>query len=84
MNTKRKSPLRRIQKLFNRRTMIMLLLLAQILFTVVLLYRAILLKALLRAFSIVTALHLMTRNDKSAFKLSLVFLILLFPIFGPL
>ena len=82
MNHQKKSHKRGLQKLFNRRTLILLLLLAQILFTVVLLYRAILLKALLRAFSIVTALHLMTRNDKSAFKLSLIFLILLFPLFG--
>ena len=82
MNTKRHPHLRGLQKLFNRRTLILLLLLAQILFTVVLLYRAIILKAILRAFSIVTALHMMTRNDKSAFKLSLVFLILLFPLFG--
>ena len=37
---------------------------------------------LLNVISVATALHLMTRPDKSAFKLSLVFLILLFPIFG--
>ena len=82
MNATKKTPLRGMQKLLNRRTLILLLLLSQILFTVVLLYRAIVLKAILRAFSIVTALHLMTRDDKSAFKLSLVFLILLFPLFG--
>ena len=82
MKTNRKNPLRGIRKLFNRRMLIFFLILLQIVFTVVLLYRAIILRAILRAFSIVTALHLMTRNDKSAFKLSLVFLILLFPLFG--
>lgn len=38
--------------------------------------------SLLRLLSVVTALHMLTRNQKGAFKLSLIFLILLFPLFG--
>lgn len=40
------------------------------------------LTVLLTVLSVFTALHLLTRSDKSAFKLSLVFLILLLPVFG--
>lgn len=36
----------------------------------------------LNIISFFTALHLLIRSDKSAFKLSLIFLILLFPLFG--
>ncbi len=80
-----KNPLRRIRNLFNRRFFIALLILAQLTFIALMLIRSLRLKwleDLLTLFSIVTALHLLTRNDKSAFKLSLVFLILLFPVFG--
>ncbi|MBQ8214536.1 MAG: cardiolipin synthase [Clostridia bacterium] len=81
----RKNPLRRIRNLLNRRFFIALLILAQLTIIVLMLIRSLRLKwlgDLLTLFSIVTALHLLMRNDKSAFKLSLVFLILLFPVFG--
>ncbi len=71
-----------LRQFFSRRFLIVLLILAQIGFILVMLYRLIWLKALLSAFSVITALHLLLRPDKSAFKLSLVFLILLFPVFG--
>ena len=72
----------KIKRLFNRRMIIVLLILSQILLTGILLWRMVWLKVLLSTFSIVTALHLLMRPDKSAFKLSMVFLILLFPVFG--
>ena len=78
-------PLKRVRNLFNRRFFIALLILAQIALIALMLIRSLRLKwlgDLLALFSIITALHLLTRNDKSAFKLSLVFLILLFPVFG--
>lgn len=81
----RKTPMNGIRKLFNRRLFIVLLILAQIVFTAVMLFRSYRLKwleTLLTLFSVVTALHLLMRRDKSAFKLSLIFLILLFPVFG--
>lgn len=62
-----------------------MLILFQIVFLIVLLSRSYQLywvQVLLTALSVITALHLMMRPDKSAFKLSLVFLILLFPLFG--
>lgn len=71
--------------MFNRRFFIGLLIIAQLLFIVLMLIRSLRLKwleDLLTMFSVVTALHLLIRHDKSAFKLSLVFLILLFPVFG--
>lgn len=37
---------------------------------------------ILRLLSIITAFHLLLKKDKSAYKLSLVFIILLFPVFG--
>ena len=81
----RPRPLKRLRSLFNRRFFIALLILAQLTILVLMLIRSLRLKwleDLLMLFSIVTALHLLMRNDKSAFKLSLVFLILLFPVFG--
>lgn len=81
----RKNPLRRIRNLLNRRFFIALLILAQLTIIVLMLIRSLRLKwlgDLLTLFSVITALHLLMRNDKSAFKLSLVFLILLFPVFG--
>ncbi|MDF2839163.1 MAG: cardiolipin synthetase [Evtepia sp.] len=44
--------------------------------------RSILLQVILTAVSVFAALHVMARKDKGAYKLSLIFLILLFPIFG--
>lgn len=73
------------QSLFNRRVFILLLIFLQIGLTVMLLLRWSQMKWIADAFnlfSLVTALHLLLRNDKSAFKLSLIFLILLFPLVG--
>lgn len=81
----KKKPLKKIRKLFNRRLFIALLVLAQLTFFTVMLFRSSQLKwlsSLLELFSVVTALHLLMRPEKGAFKLSLIFLILLFPIFG--
>ncbi len=82
----RPHPLRRIRNLlFDRRVIIILLILLQLVLLIAMLIRSLRLKwlgDLLQFFSLITALHLMTRPDKSAFKLSLVFLILLFPVFG--
>ena len=81
----RKNPLHGLRKLLNRRLFIVLLIIAQLVFGVVMIFRYRQLKwleTLLTVFSVVTALHLLPRPDKSAFKLSLIFLILLFPVFG--
>lgn len=78
-------PLVAVRKLFNRRLIIVILILAQLGFIALLLVRSLRLKwleSLLTLFSVITALHLLMRPDKSAFKLSLIFLILLFPVFG--
>ena len=80
-----KKPIKGIRNLFNRRSFIALLVLAQLVFITVMLFRSYQLKwlaTLLNLFSVITALHLLTRHDKSAYKLSLVFLILLLPVFG--
>lgn len=80
-----KKILREFRKLISRRMFIALLILAQIAMLGTLFirsYHLLWFVRMLNLISIVTALHLMTRPDKSAFKLSLVFLILLFPIFG--
>ena len=79
------SPLRRLRTLLNRRFFIALLIIAQLVLITTTLFRYSHLKwlqTLLTLFSVTTALHLLTRRDKSAYKLSLVFLILLLPIFG--
>ena len=75
----------KLRLIFGRKLLIATLILVQIVFLLVMLFRGAALRwisLLLTALSIATALHLMTRPDKSAFKLSLVFLILLFPLFG--
>ena len=74
-----------LQKLLNRRVFIILLILLQIVFTALLLIyytRLAWLSDILTLFSVITALHLLLRQDKAAFKMSLIFLILLFPVFG--
>lgn len=76
---------KKVQKLFTRRLFILLLILAQIgllawMFSGVAQRR--ILSLLSQILSIVTALHMLTRNEKSAFKISLIFLLLLFPFFG--
>jgi len=74
-----------LRKLFGRRALILLAILFQIVFLIFMLfssYRFRWVSIFFTAVSIATALHLMIRSDKSAFKLSLVFLILLFPLYG--
>jgi len=74
---------RAVRRIFNRRVIIVLLILAQLAFLVAMIFRlAPGVQFVLTIFSVVTALHLMTRPDKSGYKLSLVFLILLLPVFG--
>ena len=80
-----KKILREFRKMISRRMLIALLILLQFAMLGTLFirsYHLLWFVRILNLISIVTALHLMTRPDKSAFKLSLVFLILLFPIFG--
>ncbi len=75
----------RLSTIFGRRLLIILLILTQIVFLLIMLYRSYTLywmAGLFTALSILTAFHLLTRPDKMPFKLSLVFLILLFPVFG--
>ena len=84
-NTLKHNPVRSLRALLNRRFFIALLIIAQLVLITATLFRYSHLKwlqSLLTLFSIITALHLLTRRDKSAYKLSLVFLILLLPIFG--
>lgn len=74
-----------LKHLMGRRLFIILLVLGQIALFVFAIFRYSGVRWLtngLTLISIVTALHLMARHDKSAIKLSLVFLILLFPLFG--
>ena len=71
--------------LFTRRFFIMLMLLLQIallgiMFTGALQRRII--TIFFQLISLVTALHMLTRHEKAAFKISLIFLLLLFPFFG--
>jgi cardiolipin synthase len=71
--------------LLNRRLFIILLILGQLaLFAFTVLQYSYLrwVNALLNVISIVTALHLLTRPEQKPFKISLIFLILLFPLFG--
>lgn len=75
----------KLRQLLGRRLLVVLLILFQIVLLAVMLFRSYQLywlAGLLTVLSVVTAFHLLTRSDKSAFKLSLVFLILLFPVFG--
>ena len=76
----------KLRQLLGRRLLVVLLILFQIVLLEVMIFRSYQLywlAGLLTVLSVVTAFHLLTRSDKSAFKLSLVFLILLFPVFGP-
>lgn len=79
------SRLRGLRKRFLRRLLIAMMLLLQILLIVLMLtgvLRSPVLSALLHAFTVVTALHLLTRCEGAPFQLSLIFLLLLFPLFG--
>lgn len=68
-----------------RRLLVILMILFQITFLAVMIFRTnqlIWLSGILNFLSIATALHLLRRPDKTDFKLSLVFIILLLPLFG--
>ncbi len=74
-----------LRKIFGRRLLIILAILIQIaliLFMPFSSFRFRWVGLFFTALSVATALHLMIRADKTAFKLSLVFLILLFPLYG--
>ena len=75
-----------LRELLVRRMIVAFLLLWQIVFiiTTIIHYQQLhWLHNLMTAISVLIAMHLLTRRDeKSAFKLSLVFIILLFPLFG--
>ena len=75
----------KIRLFLGRRMFIALMILAQIILLLALLLRGSQLRwlsILLSALSVATALHLITRPDKYAFKILWTFLILLFPLFG--
>ncbi len=75
----------KLRLFFGRRMLIALMILAQIMFLFSLAWRGRELHWLgiiLSALSVLTALHLITRPDKYAFKILWTFLILLFPLFG--
>ena len=81
----KKHSARRFRTLLNRRFFIALLIILQLIFVTGMLFHYSRLKwpqTVLTLFSVATALHLLIRRDKTAYKLSLVFLILLFPVFG--
>ncbi len=74
--------------LFRRRMFVALLILLQLGIFVVLLYSGSIyskaLSILFTAVSLAVSLHILVRRDKEAYKLTWVFLILLFPVFGGL
>ena len=75
----------KLRLFLGRRAFIALMILAQILLILALLMRGSQLRwlnVILSALSVMTALHLITRPDKYAFKILWTFLILLFPLFG--
>ncbi len=81
----KKLPFRILRRFLGRRMFIVLLILAQFAMIIALFMRwhtVVWVMRLLELLSVITALHLLTRPDKSAFKVSLVFLILFFPLFG--
>lgn len=77
----------RLFQFFGRRFLVVLLILAQFALLGLMVWRAYhlyWLAAILSVLSVITAFHLLTRHDIAEFNLSLVFLILLFPVFGGL
>ena len=75
----------KLRLFLGRRMFITFMILAQIMLLLILLFRGSQLHWLgfvLTALSVATALHLITRPDKYAFKILWTFLILLFPLFG--
>ncbi|MBQ9773778.1 MAG: cardiolipin synthase [Clostridia bacterium] len=76
---------KRLFQFFGRRLLVILLVLFQLVFLAAMLFRAYYmywLAAALTVLSGITAFHLLRQHDKSAFKISLIFLILFFPVFG--
>ncbi|MBR2926986.1 MAG: cardiolipin synthase [Clostridia bacterium] len=84
--TKRRQPrLRDFQNLFGRRLLIILLVILQAVFSILLIMRYAQFHWIANVFellSVITALHLLMRQVKPALKISLIFFILLFPLFG--
>ena len=75
------------RSLFRRRVFVMLLLLLQIIFMLYIIINgsnSLFINGLLTTISLIVALHVVAKKDKGAYKLTWVFLILLFPLFGGL
>lgn len=76
------------RQLFRQRILVIFLLVAQAAFLIHLLVRggriSQTLNAVLTILSLLTALHIVSKRDKAAYKTAWVFLILLFPLFGGL
>ncbi len=84
MSKRKPLRLRDLQHLLNRRLLIIFLVLAQAVLSVLIIMRYAQLQWLsniLECISLVTALHLLMRPGKPATKISLIFFILLFPVF---
>ena len=80
-----KAALHRFKHLLSRRFFIVLLILLQVAFFIFMIFQYSHLRwisTLLRLVSLATAFHLLMRDDQKPFKLSLIFLLLLFPLFG--
>ena len=78
-----KAALHRFKHLLSRRFFIVLLILLQVAFFIFMIFQYSHLRwisTLLRLVSLVTAFHLLMRDDQKPFKLSLIFLLLLFPL----
>ena len=75
-----------IRVVFRRRILIISLILAQLIFIFFLIARTEqafrYVSYVLEGFSVIVCIHIINRKDKSAYKLTWIFLILLFPIFG--
>ena len=75
-----------IRVVFRRRMLIIFLIIAQLLFFLVLISRTEqafrYLSYILEAFSVIVCIYILNKHEKSAYKLTWIFLILLFPIFG--
>lgn len=75
------------RSLFRRRVFVMLLLLLQVLFMMYIIIsgsESFFVNSLLTTISLLVALHVVAKKDKGAYKLTWLFLILLFPLFGGL
>lgn len=88
MKDKRKKDKRWLAELLNRRAIIAVLIIAQIVFLTYLVISSSRLSqgisAVLSALSVIVALHIIAQRGRSAYKLSWLFLVLLFPILGGL